>query len=76
LIYPFRTITRDPEANATSHCTERDSRKDEAIVFIFIIATGGLLIWAVFRPWVQKWIEVWIHGRYEDWKMVEELTII
>lgn len=38
--------------------TERDSRKDEAIVFIFIFATSGLLAWALFRPWVQKWLEV------------------
>ncbi|QRD92916.1 hypothetical protein F9C07_13306 [Aspergillus flavus] len=36
---------------------ERDSRKDEAIVFIFIIATSGLLAWAVFKPWVQKYLE-------------------
>ena len=37
---------------------ERDSRKDEAIVFIFIFATSGLLAWALFRPWIQKWLEV------------------
>lgn len=41
--------------------TERDSRKDEAIVFIFIFATSGLLAWALFRPWVQKWLEVSFH---------------
>lgn len=45
--------------NANGGCTtERDSRKDEAIVFIFIFATSGLLAWALFRPWVQKWLEV------------------
>ena len=37
---------------------ERDSRKDEAVVFIFIVATVGLLGWAAVRPWVAKWYEV------------------
>jgi ABC-type nitrate/sulfonate/bicarbonate transport system permease component len=35
--------------------TERDSAKDEAVVFIFIFATVGLLIYAAVRPWVEKW---------------------
>jgi hypothetical protein len=38
--------------------SERDSRKDEAIVFIFIIATSSLLTWAACKPWVEKWLEV------------------
>lgn len=37
---------------------ERDSRKDEAVVFIFIVATAGLLGWAAVKPWVGKWVEV------------------
>lgn len=37
---------------------ERDSQKDEAVVFIFIIATGGLLAWAVFKPWIERYLEV------------------
>jgi hypothetical protein len=37
---------------------ERDSTKDEAVVFIFIIATAGLLIYAAIRPWFEKWLEV------------------
>lgn len=37
---------------------ERDSRKDEAVVIMFIVATSGLLAWAVLRPWVQGWVEV------------------
>jgi len=44
---------------------ERDSRKDEAVVFIFIFATAGLLIWAAIKPWVGKWVEVRLAvGRY------------
>lgn len=38
--------------------TERDSRKDEAVVFIFIFATGGLLAWALLKPWIERYIEV------------------
>lgn len=37
---------------------ERDSRKDEAVVFIFIGATVSLLVWALAKPWITKWIEV------------------
>jgi hypothetical protein len=35
---------------------ERDSNKDKAVVFIFIIATAGLLIWAAIKPWAEKYI--------------------
>ncbi|BCR90817.1 uncharacterized protein ACHE_60703S [Aspergillus chevalieri] len=45
------------EDDVVSTCFQRDSRKDEAIVFIFIFATSGLLACALFRPWVQKWLE-------------------
>lgn len=38
-------------------CFQRDSRKDEAVVFIFIFATAGLLGWAAMKPWVGKWVE-------------------
>lgn len=38
-------------------CFQRDSRKDEAVVFIFIFATAGLLGWAAVKPWVGKWVE-------------------
>ena len=43
---------------ADIHGAERDSRKDEAVVFIFIFATAGLLIWAAIKPWVGKWVDV------------------
>lgn len=38
--------------------TERDSRKDQAVVIIFIVATAGLLTWAAVKPWVGGWIDV------------------
>ncbi|KAI4267365.1 MAG: hypothetical protein LQ337_008385, partial [Flavoplaca oasis] len=34
-------------------CFQRDSRKDEAVVFIFIFATAGLLIYAAVKPWID-----------------------
>ncbi|KAK4547706.1 hypothetical protein LTR36_000664 [Oleoguttula mirabilis] len=43
------------EDDVFATCFQRDSTKDQAVVFIFIFATGGLLIWAAVRPWVQKW---------------------
>lgn len=46
-----RVVCANPRA-------ERDSAKDEAVVFIFIFATVGLLIYASVRPWVEKWTEV------------------
>ncbi|CBF84827.1 hypothetical protein AN1422.2 [Aspergillus nidulans FGSC A4] len=55
--YDLPTCKGAKEDDVLTTCFQRDSRKDEAIVFIFIIATGGLLLWAVFRPWVQKWME-------------------
>lgn len=32
--------------------------KDEAVVFIFIIATVGLLVYAALKPWVRQWADV------------------
>jgi hypothetical protein len=51
---------------------ERDSRKDEAVVIIFIVATGGLLAWAVLRPWVQGWVEVslMLESKSRKWNVV------
>lgn len=48
---------------------ERDSRKDEAVVLIFILATSGLLAWAVLRPWVQGWVEVSSDTDNKVWEM-------
>ncbi|KAL4752674.1 hypothetical protein BDW72DRAFT_191837 [Aspergillus terricola var. indicus] len=55
--YDLPTCKGAKEDDVLTTCFQRDSRKDEAIVFIFIIATGSLLLWALFRPWVQKWME-------------------
>jgi len=44
------------EEDIFATCFQRDSKKDKAVVFIFIIATAGLLIWAAIKPWVEKYI--------------------
>ncbi|KAJ5675843.1 hypothetical protein N7462_008740 [Penicillium macrosclerotiorum] len=45
------------EDDVFTTCFQRDSRKDEAVVFIFIFATGGLLAWAVLKPWIERYLE-------------------
>ncbi|KAB8257538.1 hypothetical protein BDV32DRAFT_127307 [Aspergillus pseudonomiae] len=57
LDYDLPTCKDAKEEDVFTTCFQRDSRKDEAIVFIFIIATSGLLAWAVLKPWIQKYIE-------------------
>jgi len=37
---------------------ERDSRKDQLIVVLFLIVTSGLLVYALIRPYVQSWLAV------------------
>ncbi|TKX26271.1 hypothetical protein C1H76_1232 [Elsinoe australis] len=45
------------EEDVFTTCFQRDSAKDEAVVFLFIFATAGLLTWAAVRPWIQPWLE-------------------
>ncbi|KAF2271789.1 uncharacterized protein EI97DRAFT_470886 [Westerdykella ornata] len=47
----------EKEENVLTACFQRDSAKDQAVVYIFIIATVGLLSYAAVRPWVDKWAE-------------------
>lgn len=32
---------------------ERDSLKDELVVIMFVACTGGLLAWALIKPWLN-----------------------
>ena len=52
--------------------TERDSAKDEAVVFIFIFATVGLLLYAALRPWIDQWISVSYHPPYVSTRVVSQ----
>ncbi|KAF2473505.1 uncharacterized protein BDR25DRAFT_132647 [Lindgomyces ingoldianus] len=55
LSYPF--CKNEKEENVFTTCFQRDSAKDQAVVFIFIIATVGLLSYAAVRPWIEQWAE-------------------
>ncbi|KAI8937018.1 hypothetical protein NX059_006241 [Plenodomus lindquistii] len=53
----YSFCTGEKEENVFTTCFQRDSAKDQAVVFIFIGATLGLLGWAGLRPWVEGWRE-------------------
>ncbi|KAF7508778.1 hypothetical protein GJ744_008655 [Endocarpon pusillum] len=44
------------EEEVFTTCFQRDSLKDETVVFVFIFATAGLLLWAFVKLYVQKWL--------------------
>ncbi|KAH8732392.1 hypothetical protein GQ44DRAFT_735311 [Phaeosphaeriaceae sp. PMI808] len=52
LSYPF--CKGEKEEKVLTTCFQRDSAKDQAVVFIFIGATLGLLGWAGMRPWLER----------------------
>ncbi|KAH0614446.1 uncharacterized protein H6S33_000082 [Morchella sextelata] len=52
---PFCKGVEDDDVVTT--CFQRDSAKDQAVVVIFIVATVGLLVYALVRPWVARWVE-------------------
>ncbi|PPJ51728.1 hypothetical protein CBER1_08902 [Cercospora berteroae] len=45
------------EENVLTTCFQRDSVKDQLVVWIFLIATVGLLAWATVKPWWTRWRE-------------------
>lgn len=45
------------EENVFTTCFQRDSVKDQLVVWIFIVATLGLLTWATVKPWWTRWRE-------------------
>ncbi|KAG9192644.1 hypothetical protein G6011_11378 [Alternaria panax] len=61
----------EKEEKVLTTCFQRDSAKDQAVVFVFIGATVGLLGWAALRPWVDGWREV---RAYERDRVDGELT--
>ncbi|CAB4421784.1 unnamed protein product [Rhizophagus irregularis] len=36
-------------------CFQRDSYKDEVIVYFYIIITSGLLLIALTKPYIERW---------------------
>ncbi|KAJ5986869.1 hypothetical protein N7451_011234 [Penicillium sp. IBT 35674x] len=57
LNYELPTCKGAKEEDVFTTCFQRDSRKDEAVVFLFIFATGGLLAWALAKPWIERYLE-------------------
>ncbi|KAF2133207.1 hypothetical protein P153DRAFT_363421 [Dothidotthia symphoricarpi CBS 119687] len=53
----YSFCTGEKEENVFTACFQRDSAKDQAVVFVFIAATVGLLSWAAVKPWVEQWRE-------------------
>ncbi|KAL5393134.1 hypothetical protein PMIN02_005834 [Paraphaeosphaeria minitans] len=53
--YPFCQGVKEDQVFTT--CFQRDSAKDQAVVWIFILATMGLLSYAGVRPWIDQWTE-------------------
>ncbi|KAL1975818.1 hypothetical protein VTN31DRAFT_4210 [Thermomyces dupontii] len=45
------------EDDVFTACFQRDSTKDEIVVVVFIATTSALLIWAIMKPWVEKWLQ-------------------
>ncbi|KAK6332114.1 hypothetical protein TWF718_002648 [Orbilia javanica] len=52
------------EDEISTSCFQRDSVKDQAVVLMFITATGLLLLYAAIRPWILKWFNP--QTRYEQ----------
>ncbi|KAM3421438.1 hypothetical protein BST61_g1832 [Cercospora zeina] len=57
LSYNLPICTGATEEDVLTTCFQRDSVKDQLVVWIFLIATLGLLAWATVKPWWTKWRE-------------------
>ena len=57
----FRTTLPPTPDTVITGYLERDSRKDQLIVVLFLIVTTGLLVYALIRPYVQSWLAVTVH---------------
>ena len=65
LSYNLPICKNAQESDVFTTCFQRDSLKDEAVVFIFIFATAALLTWAVAKPWLEKWMALFAErGNY------------
>jgi hypothetical protein len=43
------------EDNVFTTCFQRDSVKDQVVVWGFLLVTLGLLAWAAVKPWYERW---------------------
>ncbi|ORY05620.1 hypothetical protein K493DRAFT_310876 [Basidiobolus meristosporus CBS 931.73] len=42
-------------ADLLAICFQRDSYKDQVVIYVFLIITGGLLLAALVKPYWAKW---------------------
>ncbi|RMZ89037.1 hypothetical protein DV736_g3734, partial [Chaetothyriales sp. CBS 134916] len=54
LSYNLPICKEATENDVFTTCFQRDSLKDEMVVVLFLVATAGLLGWALVRPWVDR----------------------
>lgn len=47
----------DEEEDVFTTCFQRDSTKDQVVIYLLILATVGLLAWAGVKPWYERWKE-------------------
>ncbi|CAD0046897.1 unnamed protein product, partial [Aureobasidium pullulans] len=57
------------DADVFTTCFQRDSTKDQLIVFTFIFVTCGLLIWATVRPYAETYLE--LQSRRTEWQLMD-----
>ncbi|RMD39319.1 hypothetical protein DV735_g5807, partial [Chaetothyriales sp. CBS 134920] len=53
LSYNLPICKEATENDVFTTCFQRDSLKDEMVVVLFLVATAGLLGWALVRPWID-----------------------
>ena len=58
VVWRFDGKRSAPDQAPTDRTIERDSAKDQAVVYIFILLTIGLLVYAAVRPYIEKRMDV------------------
>ena len=57
LDYNLPICAKATEENVFTTCFQRDSAKDQAVVYLFIGATVSLLVWSGAKPAYDRWRE-------------------
>lgn len=57
LDYNLPICAKAKEEDVFTTCFQRDSAKDQAVVYLFIGATVSLLVWSAAKPAYERWRE-------------------
>ena len=57
-----RRENKGNEEDIFAECFQRDSAKDQAVVYTFIVLTSGLLVYAAVKPWLERRGGFWGKG--------------